>query len=429
MSLDASILNAVASFLLKQKQFDFAFFTGQTLGQYKRQDSFKEFTAFLQSNENWTDSDPIYLYNLALALFIGYKHVNPDLIRNSSYELLEIICNRNPNFGNSSQLTTEQLNELKVVLQAARNNYVTLSQLSTSNPFTSQHVNIQTQINQIRDAIASDDKNNAMTGLSQLLSAIESQERNSITSAQISTTNLQQQGESQSTEQVECPSELSRVRNLYRRILVKQNHVSIIKFHLENNTTPSQLFFDKFPVPFLAHDDKAIEDHNKIIHETQIKLMKSIITHLNLQVDSFEKELLDLKNSIKDRITNSAQTFESIRKATELELKKQFDDAHEKASRITSRPFVNKRLNQQQSSRETNYTGRLDFHPVNTSNRQQSETLGHRSSRSLTRQGRQSFVDNHHHNQSSLRHPNRNRYQQSLSRSRNVIRRMLTINQ
>ena len=45
--LDASILNAVASKLLEQKQFDFAYFSGQTLGQYKRQDSFKEFILFL----------------------------------------------------------------------------------------------------------------------------------------------------------------------------------------------------------------------------------------------------------------------------------------------------------------------------------------------------------------------------------------------
>jgi hypothetical protein len=77
---------------------------------------------------------------------------------------------------------------------------------------------------------------------------------------------------------------LDKIKLNYKRLFNKENHIKIFEFHLKNGTEPSQLFYDKFPKPFLPHSEKAIDEYNKIIKETQQKLMNCYISVLKEEI-------------------------------------------------------------------------------------------------------------------------------------------------
>ncbi|CAF1074569.1 unnamed protein product, partial [Brachionus calyciflorus] len=123
-----------------------------------------------------------------------------------------------------------------------------------------------------------------------------------------------------------------------------------------NETTPSQLVYSKFPYPFLNLDHKFVDDYNKIIAKTQIEIINLSITHLEYQIVQLKNNILNLQKEI-----NFENLQEIIKKQYVLftnELKQRFDDAHHKALRIVSRPYIvkqNQSNNFQYSGVKNNY--------------------------------------------------------------------------
>lgn len=358
-------LNHFAKYLLNYKN-DFMGVSRQMFAGYKRHhpESYKFINEFLKTQATWNKQNDLDLNNLYQALVLLYKSVDPNLVRNHSSELLSLIVSKNPNIGKQGTLGLYNRNELKEISDKSKENYDVLAFQGTTenvprlettfeaNPnlgndantndnvaevvnnavignnhqpqqlLQHRHENIRNELRRVADTQGAD----FVSELSQIIQLLSQEDQSS---TQIKQTNIQS----------DFKIESNKIKNFYRRILKKQNHVSLIEFHINNETTPSQLFFDKFPQPFLTNDPEAIDEYNSIIRETQVKLMRSNIKHLKKQITKLE---LNLK-TIRDMIPSNEDTdslFKTIRDKVELDLKPEFEKADAKAKRLVSRPFI-----------------------------------------------------------------------------------------
>ena len=72
-----------------------------------------------------------------------------------------------------------------------------------------------------------------------------------------------------------------KIKNSLRRVLKKENNIKILNFHIKNGTTPSQLLYSKFPIPFLSYCDNFVQGYNNIFSKTHIEIMNFSICMLN----------------------------------------------------------------------------------------------------------------------------------------------------
>ncbi|RMZ92767.1 hypothetical protein BpHYR1_011609, partial [Brachionus plicatilis] len=82
--------------------------------------------------------------------------------------------------------------------------------------------------------------------------------------------------------------------------------------------------------------------------KTQIEIMNFSIRILNEQINELKDNILELKNNLLKElnINNLDDILDKTKENLIIELKKEFDSAHEKAIRIVSRPFVTNQLKQ-----------------------------------------------------------------------------------
>ncbi|CAF0829065.1 unnamed protein product [Brachionus calyciflorus] len=90
-------------------------------------------------------------------------------------------------------------------------------------------------------------------------------------------------------DQIKDEKSFKDIKHWIRRFLVKENNIKLIESHIKNGTTPSQLFFDKFPTPFLNYDSIFVENYNKIIQKAQIEILNESLIRLNCQIKDLKK--------------------------------------------------------------------------------------------------------------------------------------------
>ena len=90
------------------------------------------------------------------------------------------------------------------------------------------------------------------------------------------------------------------IKRIYKRYLKYKNHLTIINIHLDKQTTPSQLFYIRFPHPFFIHEDNYINNYNEIIKKTQDDIMKLNSEFINDQISILKVQLETLKDSLKN---------------------------------------------------------------------------------------------------------------------------------
>jgi hypothetical protein len=73
-------------------------------------------------------------------------------------------------------------------------------------------------------------------------------------------------------------------------------HIRIAETHLENGTTPPSLFFNRFPVPFLADDQAYLDVYNDLCEDFQHKALKQNIFSLQSRIATLGEELNNLKH-------------------------------------------------------------------------------------------------------------------------------------
>jgi len=133
---------------------------------------------------------------------------------------------------------------------------------------------------------------------------------------------------------------LSRVINKKLRY---NNHIKIINSHKTNGTTPSSLFFNKFPRPFLIDDSIYVEKYNQLIHDFQTKTMDLILDRLNSRVECIDQKLDQIKQNLIDKgldINICNQNFSKLEIDNNKSLETQFKNANEKVLRSSNKPFV-----------------------------------------------------------------------------------------
>lgn len=355
---------ALCSFILRYKH-NFLSFNGCVLGSFKSNNKYDhdELLTYLSSFSNWTqlsNKEALFANNLHIALFLIFTNLSKEFIHDEIFELLSIICNSNPRIGHTQD--SSSLSQLSEIYHSIRNPEHTANQQTTSTS-QSQNLSCNTEV------------------LSQLISAVAqlSQAMSAFSSVQVQTTASHNSTSLDSNNKVTL-----QCKNIQRRILRKKNDIKLLEFHLNNETTPSALFFDKFPVPFLWHDEEAVNDHNQIVKEAQQKMLESSIKHLNRQLASLQSNLEQLKPSVVNFVSDSARFFNDLKQSLEKELSDEFRKADEKAKRFTSRPFT------VSSSGVDHTTGRNSHQPRHTlPSRLRSRSRSY--SRSLSRHRNSSF--------------------------------------
>lgn len=413
MPLDIQEFNSLCSIILRYKSTSFATYSNNAIKRLRLVYScYDSIAQFLISENVWTPDSKFSSASTSGALLYCYKLLDPIDIRNSSFELLSVIVSSNPTFGPQGKpFSSNDMNALKHIYTASRSNYVFDEPIEElfNEPIIDTHSNaapIETII---------PDTPQTQSLLSQLISAMTTQ-----TSLIEQLVNRDSYSQNQTTPHVhrstvQLPTEQinKKVKNYYSRILKKKNHVAIIKFHLTNNTTPSQLFFKNFPVPFLAHDEQAVTDHNNIIADCQKQLMNSILQHLDSQINALERNLKQFKE---DNNINSS-LLEDALKETENSLKQEFKRADEKAKRIVAQPFkIKKNLDRSRQVQQG------VVHNSTTNSSGSSRSYRNNRSRSATRHSRNEPIHKNYsrrNSRSTSRSSNRNR---SFSRGSSVVR-------
>jgi hypothetical protein len=131
------------------------------------------------------------------------------------------------------------------------------------------------------------------------------------------------------------------ISSLYDKLLRYENHVKIFTTHLENNTTPSALFYNKFPEPFLNDDVEYVQKYNNLIAVFQAEAIILSKSFLEKRINTLNSKL----NSIKDNLSRNNseidinKCFSEIISHQNSNLKERFEKANTKATRAKSIPF------------------------------------------------------------------------------------------
>ena len=230
-----SALNRLCSYLLKQ---DLKNLTNRNIASYRNWH--KEDFNSLEKVSKCT----IKIENLFYCLLVIYKSLDTDLILNSSFCFLNKLIDEKPNIGGKGLPSHSMIENFKSIRTKAESNYVinpTVSSFNTQT--TSQSINNQTLI------IPDTQINNFETDQDNV--------SNHVNDPDVSINCLEEE------TKIANDKNLFQIKNWIRRILIKENNIQLLKSHKTNGTTPRQLFYDKFPTPFLNFDEDFVEDSNK----------------------------------------------------------------------------------------------------------------------------------------------------------------------
>ncbi|CAF0963366.1 unnamed protein product [Brachionus calyciflorus] len=149
----------------------------------------------------------------------------------------------------------------------------------------------------------------------------------------------------------------NQIRNLYRNKLWTNFTISMFNRHLEKGTTPSALFYDKFPRPYLSKDKDFVEGYNKIIERTQIEIINLCISHLSKRIDSMDIELKNIQTKLKSFFQEDelAKKFDDIESKEEFHLRPNMKKSMEKVNNIYAKKFEVIDNSQMNSAKNSSY--------------------------------------------------------------------------
>ena len=146
------------------------------------------------------------------------------------------------------------------------------------------------------------------------------------------------------------------IKNCFNKIKRYENHIKLFKSHIGNGSSPPSLFYNRFPVPFLADDENYVEDYNDLINEFQTKAMNLSIKYLYKRISKNEEKLQAKKDSMKEK--NDSKLVDthvtSLESTVNKDLEKYFTDKNEQFNRITIQKYVAKNQNIYNNNRNQN---------------------------------------------------------------------------
>ena len=128
------------------------------------------------------------------------------------------------------------------------------------------------------------------------------------------------------------------LKDAYSKILRYKNDIKNLESHLKMKTAPQSLYYNHFPAPLLKHDAKYIFLHNKIISETQIRIMNETIDYMNKCIQKLEEETIILKRSLTHFVNDADERVKNI-------YSKEIERIHHETSQLASTDSRNPEFN------------------------------------------------------------------------------------
>jgi hypothetical protein len=133
------------------------------------------------------------------------------------------------------------------------------------------------------------------------------------------------------------------IGTLFHKLARYENHLNVFNLHLNNKTTPSALFYNKFSQPFFTDIPDFVADYNKLILEFQIAVMKLIVKYLEMRVSLIKSKLIAIKQNLAMNNPNKAsldKEIDDLNESIKSSLSERFKFAIEKVNRCVSKPYV-----------------------------------------------------------------------------------------
>jgi hypothetical protein len=182
--------------------------------------------------------------------------------------------------------------------------------------------------------------------------------------------------------------------NKFKKIIFNINkkiryecHISILKSHLNKEiiSTPSSLFYNRFPRPFFMDKIEFINKYNKMINDFQVNTMNLIIEELEIRLNDI-KEMINIE---KDKLTNDNiiilnninmnHLLEYINKYEEKSLSTFLISAKSKCDKSKSKPYT---INNNSINRDNLNNNRNNINSFNDTNGNLTQNIN-RSNESL----------------------------------------------
>jgi hypothetical protein len=84
----------------------------------------------------------------------------------------------------------------------------------------------------------------------------------------------------------------------FDKIVRYENHLNMLKTHIENGATPPSLFFNRFPRPMLIDNAEFVDEYNDLIVKVQVEIMQLITKHLNERNETINSDITKVKGII-----------------------------------------------------------------------------------------------------------------------------------
>jgi hypothetical protein len=108
-----------------------------------------------------------------------------------------------------------------------------------------------------------------------------------------------------------------KLKSFFKRKYKKSLSIKVLQFHIENGTAPKELSLTNFPIAFLPHDQKFVEQYDKLLKEFQIKIMELCIKRVKEQSENFDVKIQEIKQTLTDKVDNIDTLISNINKKTE----------------------------------------------------------------------------------------------------------------
>ena len=146
-----------------------------------------------------------------------------------------------------------------------------------------------------------------------------------------------------------------KILNLMEKIAKFKNHINIFRIHLSKNTTPSTLFFNRFPKPMFYDDEQLINSYNDIILVAQTDMIKASIKSCEDKLKYYEDELLGYINSLNSNDRNIKEFYKKLEDGKLESLSEFFSKKSEIAERAISRPYTKNYLQNSNRFKNKNF--------------------------------------------------------------------------
>ena len=134
--------------------------------------------------------------------------------------------------------------------------------------------------------------------------------------------------------------------NMINKKIRFESHKYICLFHIQNGSTPSSLFYDRFPRPFFQDSEEFVNNYNQLIKEFQKNTLNIIKNEIDDRLKVINDKINDISNELSNNEIISDQNIDIdklivfINNCESKQLNEFIIKAKNKAQRAIQKPFT-----------------------------------------------------------------------------------------